>query len=411
MANAYESVTVQRHLVHVVQKPWDERLPLVSFIVPCFNYGSFIQQALDSIFSQTFQDFEVIVVESGSTDAVTGAIIDKICLPKTKVFRRGKRCLVGDNRNFGIAKAKGKYICCLDADDYLEPTFLEKAVFLMECAGFDIVSTSYRRFGEDELEVILPRHPSFAQVVGGASMPSVALFSKQYCQKLGGYRDTGVGAKHIPEDWDLLIRAAGAGARLYNLQEPLLNVRWHETSLNRNPENLTFEAQRIEIRRRNKDSVKHANFETFTRRNQSQFLVDNALINLAARQKSSDGKALLMIMPHCSNAAEHGVTRLPLLAEQAKEARLILVWEDSISTEQRAVMQMCSAITPHLFSLQAVSDDPQTSKLLIEHLINSRNVAAFYSVNSDFSSLEKISLNQLIDRVELVQYSLHVSRQ
>jgi len=395
-----------QELVREFQAPWSSGKPLVSVIVPCFNYGAYLRQALDSIHNQTFQDFEILVVESGSTDGVTAEILNQLDQPKTKIFRRTKRYFVGDNRNYGIGKAQGKYICCLDADDYLEPTFLEKSLFLAECGRFDIVSTSYRRFEGDDLVVILPRRPSFAHVVGGAAMPSVALLRKEYWRKLGGYRDTGIGALHIPEDWDLLVRAVGDGARLINLQEPLLHVRWHSGSLNRSPENLSAEEQRLEIKRRNKDCIKHANFETFSKRNESVFWIENALTNLASRQNLTLGPACIFLMPDCTadekTCLEMFSRLAPVLEQMVREKRLVLLWKDNESPGQRAVQAECSRMTKDLFPLGALTEDKDLQKLLLQYLATSRGVTEFFTV-SGTCDLQRSNLFQMIDQFGLPQ--------
>src|SRR5665647_2450934 len=104
-------------------------------------------RAVDSVLHQTLMDLEVIIVDGGSSDQSTVVVLRSLERPRTRVLFRGSRHLVGDNRNFGIAEARGRYICCLDADDTLEPTYLEKAVFLLEMYGYDVVSTAIRFAG------------------------------------------------------------------------------------------------------------------------------------------------------------------------------------------------------------------------------------------------------------------------
>jgi glycosyltransferase involved in cell wall biosynthesis len=101
----------------------------VSVIIPSYNSGHFVTEAIDSILSQTFKEFEILVIDDGSTDntkEVLEAYGDKIrYLPK-------KNGGVSSARNFGIENAKGKYIAFLDADDVWMPEKLEKQVDLME---------------------------------------------------------------------------------------------------------------------------------------------------------------------------------------------------------------------------------------------------------------------------------------
>lgn len=101
----------------------------VSVIIPAYNAERFIRQTLDSVKNQTFRDFEVLVVDDGSTDE-TAKIVESysdpvFCLRKTNGG-------VSSARNYGIEKARGKYIAFLDADDVWMPEKLEKQVALLE---------------------------------------------------------------------------------------------------------------------------------------------------------------------------------------------------------------------------------------------------------------------------------------
>ena len=125
--------------------------PLVSVVIPCFNYGQYVEQAIRSVLSQTFTNLEIIVVEGGSTDGTTPEILralEQSGLPRTRFVYRTEPHLVGDNRNFGIGLARGRYVCCLDADDLIKPTYVEIAVFLAEFGGYDMVYPSVRCFEE-----------------------------------------------------------------------------------------------------------------------------------------------------------------------------------------------------------------------------------------------------------------------
>jgi glycosyltransferase involved in cell wall biosynthesis len=98
---------------------------------------------------QTWVDLEVIVVEGGSTEQGTLDEVRRLeaaGLPRVRLLYRDGPKLVGDNRNYGIQHARGRYVCCLDADDRLDPIYIEVAVFLAECGGFDVVYPSVRCF-------------------------------------------------------------------------------------------------------------------------------------------------------------------------------------------------------------------------------------------------------------------------
>ena len=130
---------------------WPPDRPMVSVVIPCFNYGRRLRTAIDSVLAQTWTDYEVIVVEGGSTVADSVAAVHELEAegpPRTRFFFRDERRLAGDNRNYGIERASGRYIVCLDPDDQVEPIYLEVALFLAEAFGYDVVYPSVQCFGD-----------------------------------------------------------------------------------------------------------------------------------------------------------------------------------------------------------------------------------------------------------------------
>src|SRR5438552_2887722 len=128
------------------------RPPRVSVIVPCYNLGKFLAEAVDSVLGQTFQDFEIVVVDDGSTDGATVSVLSAFARPKTRILRAPHAGLAAA-RNLGIANSSGEYLCALDADDRLDPTFLAKtAAILDRDASIAFVSTWLRTFGEESWE-------------------------------------------------------------------------------------------------------------------------------------------------------------------------------------------------------------------------------------------------------------------
>lgn len=202
--------------------------PIVSIIIPCYNYGKFIQDAVNSAINQTLSDLEIIVVDGGSSEQNTLDIISDLNNNNIKVFFREGRHLVGDNRNYGIERSSGRYICCLDADDTISPTYLEKAVFILENYAYDCVSTSVQFFGAKSGCYGVIEYPNLDSLIEGNHVTTCAVFRKALWNEIGGYRDTGIGDEHLPEDWDFWIRIAAHGARFRNLcREPLFNYRQH----------------------------------------------------------------------------------------------------------------------------------------------------------------------------------------
>ena len=100
---------------------------LVSIILPCYNASSYIKETIGSVLDQTFQNFEIIVINDGSTDS-SSSIIETIKDDRIHLGEQENQG-VSSSRNNGIALAKGEFIVFLDADDLLHPSFLERRVF------------------------------------------------------------------------------------------------------------------------------------------------------------------------------------------------------------------------------------------------------------------------------------------
>ena len=100
---------------------------LVSIIIPCYNAENYIKKTIDSVLCQTYQNFEIIIVNDGSTDS-SSKIIKTVKDGRIHLVEQ-KNKGVSYSRNNGIYLAKGEFIVFLDADDLLDPSFLEKRVF------------------------------------------------------------------------------------------------------------------------------------------------------------------------------------------------------------------------------------------------------------------------------------------
>src|SRR5437867_457309 len=106
-------------------------MPRVSVVIPCYNLGRFLDEAVDSVLAQTFQDFEIVVVDDGSTDQETQRLLADYRKPGTRVVRSPNRGLPAA-KNLGLAETTGPYVCMLDADDRLDPQLLAKSVAALD---------------------------------------------------------------------------------------------------------------------------------------------------------------------------------------------------------------------------------------------------------------------------------------
>lgn len=124
-------------------------MPKASIIVPVYNVKDYLKKCVDSILNQTEKDFELLLIDDGSTDE-SGALCDGLARqdPRVKVIHQENRGL-GGARNTGIKAAKGKWLLLVDSDDWIEPETLEKTVEAGERENADMVIFGFRSVDEN----------------------------------------------------------------------------------------------------------------------------------------------------------------------------------------------------------------------------------------------------------------------
>jgi GT2 family glycosyltransferase len=200
----------------------------VSVIIPCYNLGQYLDEAVESVLAQTFQDFEIVVVDDGSTDPTTQALLADYRRPKTRVIRAA-HAGVSAARNVGIANSTGAYLCALDADDRLEPTYFEKAVPVLDAdPSITWVSCWLRAFGDEEWEW-KPERCDLPALLWEDTVLTASLVRREAVVAVGGY-DTQIPIQGA-EDWDLWLTLVERGGRGAILPEVLFTYRRRAGSL------------------------------------------------------------------------------------------------------------------------------------------------------------------------------------
>lgn len=162
-------------------------MPKVSVVVPCYNQGQFIDEAIDSVLEQTFQDFEIIIVNDGSTDSLTNKILKNYKKPKTKVITTINQGLPSA-RNEAIKAARGEYILPLDADDKINKEYIEKCVTILdEDSSIGIVYPKFEFFDAKTGISDLPDY-SFPEILLTNFMVCTSMFRRSDWEKVGGYK-------------------------------------------------------------------------------------------------------------------------------------------------------------------------------------------------------------------------------
>jgi len=192
----------------------------VSVIIPCYNQGQYVDEAVDSILNQTFQDFEIIIVNDGSTDELTIERLKQYHKPKTRVLHTENQGLPYA-RNTGIETAKGEYILPLDADDYFGATFLEKAVHVLDTQPkTGVVTCGMQCFGVSQKKH-LPKGGGVKNFLAQNNACVASMFRKICWEQAGGYNETPKGY----EDWNLWLDITKRGWLVYVISEYLFYYR------------------------------------------------------------------------------------------------------------------------------------------------------------------------------------------
>ena len=202
--------------------------PKISVIIPCYNLGAYIDEAVDSVLTQTCQDFEIIIVDDGSTDPFTVRLMEKYDRPKTRILRTKNQGLA-TARNTGITAARGQYILPLDADDKIGKSYLAQASMILDNRPeIGIVYCRARYFGAREeetnsepfsIETMLIRNLIFAS----------AMFRKSSWQKVGGYNPLMVHGYEDYDFWISLLDIEKVG--VYRINEILFYYRVRKDSM------------------------------------------------------------------------------------------------------------------------------------------------------------------------------------
>lgn len=220
--------------------------PLVSVVVPTYNYGRLIGETLDCLLAQTYAHWECIVVDDGSTDDTAQVVARYSERDARFIFLRQENARQAAAKNNGLRNSSGEHVQFLDADDLIEPEKLERHVSFLEANDdVGIVYGGMRYFesgdpakrfhwvwGEDE--PWMPETSGAGKEVLAALVERNILVINSPLVRRSVVDEVGLFDERLPpaEDWDYWVRCAAKGARFHFMDEPntLALVRWHAES-------------------------------------------------------------------------------------------------------------------------------------------------------------------------------------
>lgn len=202
--------------------------PVISVIVPCYNQGKYLAETLNSIVNQTFTNWECIIVNDGSSDC-TPEIAKLFCVKDSRFhYIEQQNQGLATARNNGIKASVGEYILPLDADDLIDPTYIEKAIkHFQEHPNTSIVYCRAKLFGAVNQDWDLPQY-NFESFIWMNCIFCSAVFKRADYDETIGYNPN---MKYGFEDWDLWLSILSKDSIVYQIDEPLFFYRKKNQSM------------------------------------------------------------------------------------------------------------------------------------------------------------------------------------
>jgi glycosyltransferase involved in cell wall biosynthesis len=200
-------------------------------ILPVWNGERFLARAIESVLRQTYESFELLVIDDGSTDSSRQIAIEKARTDPRVIVLDTEHRGIAHALNTGMNAARGRYAARMDADDVSDPSRLEKQIAFMEShpecvavgANVDVIDADDETIGFISFP---PEHAQIVQALITGATPSLAhptiMMRKEAVLAAGAYREADVPS----EDLDLWLRLIEFG-QMANLSEPLLRYRMH----------------------------------------------------------------------------------------------------------------------------------------------------------------------------------------
>ncbi|HVF90701.1 MAG TPA: glycosyltransferase family A protein [Blastocatellia bacterium] len=217
----------------------EERTPSVSVIMPSYCVSQYIGEAIESVLAQSFQDYEIIVVNDGSPDTDE---LERVLAPYADriVYVKQENGGCSAARNTAIRVSRGRYLALLDPDDVWEKDYLEVQIGMLERdPSIDLLYPNATIFGDmpDSGRLFMDLSPSegevtFESLVSQRCNVMISVTARREAIVGAGMFDESL---RSAEDFDMWLRMAHGGARIVYHRRPLVRYRRRRGSLSSNP--------------------------------------------------------------------------------------------------------------------------------------------------------------------------------
>jgi glycosyltransferase involved in cell wall biosynthesis len=233
-----------------MSKPSDN----VTVIITCYNYGRYLPESLDSVLAQTYKDVDVVVLDDGSTDNTKEVAQQYASKHANVTYVHQENKGIVATRNRAIKLASGDYIIQLDADDWIDPDYVQKTMAVAEQTKSDIVYTQAKIFGRVEFETDYPeynlevlKHTNYIHI--SSLVHKRVYVNREYDRYLDNKRD---------EDWDVFLDACLDGHKAALCKDTFLHYRKHDAAVSRSDDyDNIFKEMLVRHHILNKQNAKH----------------------------------------------------------------------------------------------------------------------------------------------------------
>lgn len=203
--------------------------PRISIVVPCYNQGAYLSYTLDSVLAQTFDNWECIVVNDGSTDNTEDIALRYCSMDRRFNYISQSNQGVSCARNNAILRSVGDYILPLDGDDVIMPQYIEKSLKHFDAnPKTKLVYCKTRLFGTVNKDWNLPDY-NYKELLWGNMVMCSAVYRREDWDKTTGYSENMRGGF---EDWDFWLKLLSEEDEVFQIPEVLFLYRQHGVSRN-----------------------------------------------------------------------------------------------------------------------------------------------------------------------------------